>query len=148
MTEVANPAPAPTSPPPPQSLAAKISKLVADFWQLATAIIGIIAAIITGLAYFATHKEVPQLDCVASHNLLMPSLESKIEELKLEIRLAEIDLKGLPKRSSAAIQKEAEIEDFKGRRKKLNDDYDDELKKLKDHVCFPSEEKNTSEKKP
>ena len=138
----------PGSGPDHPSAGAKFSKIVGDFWQLATAIVGIVTAVVAGFTYFATRQQLNQLECVTSYNLLLTTLPSQIEQLTMEIRLAEGDLNTFPKRSGAATSKQAEIEEFKSRKKKLNDQYEDALEKLKQHVCFNPGGSSKTEKKP
>jgi len=143
--------PTTTSPagvPDHPSIGAKLGKIVGDFWQVATAIVGIVTAVVAGFTYFATRQQLNQLECVTSYNLLLTTLPSQIEQLTMEIRLAESDLNTLAKRSGAATIKQAEIEEFKSRKKKLNDQYEDALEKLKQHVCFNPGGNNNAEKKP
>ena len=144
MSKTAAPAGAPDHP----STGAKLSKIVGDFWQLATAIVGIVTAVVAGFTYFATRQQLNQLECVTSYNLLLTTLPSQIEQVTMEIRLAEGNLNTLPKRSGAATSKQAEIEEFKSRKKKLNDQYEDALEKLKQHVCFNPGSNNNAETKP
>jgi len=129
------------------STGARITKFVGDFWQFGTAIVGIVTAVVAGFTYFATRQQLNQLECVTSYNLLLTTLPSQMEQLTLEIRLAESELNSLPKRSTAATNKQSEIDEYKSRKKKLNDQYEDALEKLKQHVCFGPAGKN-DEKKP
>jgi hypothetical protein len=129
------------------STGGKLAKMIGDFWQLATAIVGIVMAIVAGFTYFATRQQLNQSECVTSYNLLLTTLPSQIEQLTLEIRLADAELKKLPKRSGEATNKQEEIDELKARKKKLNDQYEDALEKLKQQACFKSSA-TSAEKKP
>jgi len=132
----------------PASTGARLGKIVTDFWQLATAIVGIVAAVGAGRAYFATRQQVIQVQCTAQQNLLLTTLPSQIDQVITEIRVAEAELRNLKEGTLPATQKQEEIDELKARKKDLNDQYKGVVEKVQQNVCFSEVGNDNAKKKP
>lgn len=132
-----------SSPQPPPSAAQRIVDFVSKYWQFAGVLASIFVAGSAGFAYFATHAELVRVECQMSSNLLVVTLPNRVDQLQTKIQLANANLAKLAEGSPEAANEKSNIEDYKTEKTKANEQYDEALKKLQNHVCFnePNAEK-------
>ncbi|GHD04442.1 hypothetical protein GCM10007320_65340 [Pseudorhodoferax aquiterrae] len=103
----------------------RLSKVIADFWQLISSIVAIVAAIVGALTFFATRDQLIRLECLTNQTLLRQTLPGQISQLSMSIKLAQTELKDIQPGSMAAHAKSIEIdkyrEDMKASQKQYNE---------------------------
>ncbi|MGF6879170.1 hypothetical protein [Paraburkholderia sp. MM5477-R1] len=143
------------APPPPEDpegqnpsgVAQRFIKFVGDSWQLISVLTALSTALVGAFTYFATRQEVTQTECQMSTNLLVNIIPTQVEQLTMEIETATEKKSALLARSSDADKIQNQIDDYKKRKAKLNDEYDAALAKLTSHACF-NKEAGKTEKQP
>jgi hypothetical protein len=135
-------------PEPPPSAKKGFIQIVGDFWQLITALVGIVTVMFAGVTYFATREQLIQLTCMTNTNLNVATYASQVEQLRIQIELADMELDTLFKARKSGLpeyqRKQSDIEGYRTAQKKKIDQYDQEFAKLKERVC----ESKPAEKKP
>jgi hypothetical protein len=125
------------SPPaPPPTKTQKIVDFVSRYWAFAGVLAAIATAISGGITYFATRAELNRVECQMASNLLVVTLPNRIDLLQTKIQLANAKLERLSDSSSDAANEKNNIDDYRAEKKKANEQYDEALNKLKNHVCF------------
>lgn len=147
------PAPTASTPPGDSSFHEKVKTLL-DYWQLGVAVAALIAAIAGGVSYFASHREVSELDCRVEQKFLVADLEGRIAQLSADIQESEGELSLLRTSQSQdpAIKQLAEIqnkkiEDSMAQKKEFATALEAASRALKQSVCTPPETKSLAEKK-
>lgn len=125
----------------PPSLIKRSAKIIGDSWQLISAVIGIVTVIAAGFTYFATQKQLDQLDCRMSQNLILTTYPSQVEQLKLQIDLALQEQVNLNKQQPGSLEvarKQKEIEEFTTTENQKNEAYQQTLEQIKRGECSAS----------
>jgi hypothetical protein len=123
-----------TAAPANTGVGSRIATALTDFWQLGTAIVGIVAAVITGLSYFATHREVSRVECLLNQNILITTLPSEIERLKMKLELEKTQRKELKDEVDQRM-KDKEIDDIDNDIRNLEVKNKDVIERMERHVC-------------
>ena len=120
----------------------RLIELVTSYWQLATALIGVVAAVISGLSYFATHREVLEAKCALRLAIRTSTEPNYIAHLKLKIALDDKELDDKDKRPSKKAELQDQLAQEKSDLERTDADYKSALQEYQSDVCgSESEEK-------
>lgn len=121
---------------------------VGKFWQLISALVGLVTVVVAGFTYFATREQVKQLNCLQTNSLIVTTSPTTIAELKRQIELAQKERFALTQGTVEAVMKQTQIDELLDAKKKVTDAYDDALKVNQRGGCFVDQsERSQSEKK-
>jgi hypothetical protein len=67
-----------------RSAAQQFLGAIGNFWQLITAVVGIVTLMVTELTYFATRDQLNQLDCLNHVSLTMTTAPIERDELTIQ----------------------------------------------------------------
>jgi hypothetical protein len=131
--------------PERQSSAKKgFAQTVGDFWQLITALVGLITFVVASITYFATREQLTQSQCKTNLNLIANHYSAQIDQLTIQIRVAQLDQSRVKQGSTDWRTKQAEIEDYRALKKSKIEAYDQTYAEIQQSVC----ESKPPEKKP
>jgi hypothetical protein len=123
-------------------------QVVTKFWQLASALVGLVTIVVAGLTYFATREQLMEIECLQKNNLIASTSTTAIAQYKLQIALAQKEAAVLTQGTAERMYKDTEIADLTKAKDAAMAAYEQAYKQLQQGTCFDKSARNPPEKKP